>query len=72
MKLTVKVIPSASRDRIEPDLFGRLKVHLTAKPVRGAANAALIKLLSQYFKVPQSAVTILKGRSNRTKIISIR
>lgn len=72
MKFIVKVISRSSKNEIMgqmPD--GVLKVKLTAPPVDGAANEALIELLSEYFKKPKSAFTIQKGASKKTKIIEI-
>ena len=48
-----------------------LRIRLSAPPVDGAANAALIKFLSQLFAVPRRAVMILAGESSRLKIIEI-
>lgn len=72
MKIIVKVIPRSSKNEVVghmPD--GALKVKLTAPPVDGAANEALIELLSEYFKKPKSSFVIQKGASKRTKIIEI-
>ena len=69
---TVRVIPRASRDAIEGEHQGALKVRLTAPPVEDRANEALCELLAERLNVPQSAVRILAGEKSRTKRISIR
>lgn len=72
MKITVKVLPRSAVNQIVgtmPD--GTLKIKLTAPPVDGAANKALIQLLSGHFKKPKSAFTICKGAGTRKKIIEI-
>ncbi len=48
-----------------------LTVYLREKPVDGAANAALIKLLAEYFCVAKSCVVIKCGASSRHKLIEI-
>ena len=48
-----------------------LKVSLTAPPVDGAANEALIKLLSKLLRVPKGAVSIVQGRESRDKVLRI-
>lgn len=48
-----------------------LTVYLREKPVDGAANAALIKLLAQYFHVSQSCITIKTGTHGRKKLVEI-
>ena len=47
-----------------------LKVRVRARPVEGAANEALIKLLSKALGVPKSAVTIQRGGQSRTKMVT--
>ena len=39
--------------------------------LEGKANQSVIKLLSEYFDVPKSAVTILKGKSSRNKVVEV-
>jgi uncharacterized protein (TIGR00251 family) len=67
----VRVTPRASRDAIEGEYQGALKVRLTAPPVEDRANVALRRLLANHLKVPISAVRILTGGKSRTKRISI-
>lgn len=67
----VRVIPRASRDAIEGEYQGALKVRLTAPPVDDRANLALRRLLAEYLKVPLSAVRILSGPKSRTKRVQI-
>ncbi|HBW73843.1 MAG TPA: hypothetical protein DEF59_01110 [Candidatus Magasanikbacteria bacterium] len=72
MKITIKVTPRSSKNEVMGQMSdGVLKVKLTAPPVDGAANEALIELLSEYFKKPKSAFIIQKGARKRIKIIKI-
>lgn len=73
MRINIKVIPRSSRNTLEwePDRPGTLKVHLTAPPVEGAANAALIALLAEHLAVPKHAITIVRGASGRQKVVDI-
>ncbi|MDE2009673.1 MAG: YggU family protein [Candidatus Omnitrophica bacterium] len=71
MLLTVKVIPGASRNLLKEE-DGMTKVYLTAPPVDGKANQALIKFLAAHYGVNKSAVTIVKGEKSRHKAIEIR
>ncbi len=50
---------------------GALLVRLNAAPVDGAANAELIKVLSDAFDVPKHAVSIVSGERNRQKRVRI-
>lgn len=67
----VRVIPRASRDAIEGEYQGALKVRLTAPPVDDRANNALIRLLAERLNVPRSAVRIVAGEKSRTKRVEI-
>lgn len=67
----VRVSPRASRDAIEGEHNGALKVRLTAPPVDDRANEALRRLLAARLKAPVSAVRIVAGEKSRTKRVSI-
>jgi uncharacterized protein (TIGR00251 family) len=71
LRFAVRVTPRASRAAITGVHDGALKVSLTAPPVEGAANAALIELLAKALDVPKRAVRIEHGDHNRHKTISI-
>jgi len=67
----VRVAPRASRDAIEGEYNGALKVRLTAPPVEDRANDALQRLLAKRLNVPVSAVRIVSGEKSRTKRVEI-
>ena len=67
----VRVTPRASRDAIEGEHAGALRIRLTAPPVEGRANEALRRLLAERLNVPVSAVRIVAGETSRTKRVSI-
>lgn len=72
--LRVYLQPGASRAQCA-GLFGepaRLKVKVTAPPVDGAANAALIEFLSDQVKVPKSHFEIVRGHTSRMKDVVCR
>lgn len=71
VRISVRVTPRASRAAITGVHGGALKVSLTAPPVEGAANAALIELLAEALSVPKRAVHIEHGDHNRTKVVAI-
>src|SRR3972149_2074564 len=50
---------------------GRLKVRLTAPPVEGAANRALVELLAQVLEVRAAAIESVAGATGRDKIVSV-
>jgi len=71
VRLWVRVQPRASSSGIAGVYGDALKVRLTAPPVDGAANEALVELLSSTFHIPARAVTIVTGSSSRTKIVEL-
>ena len=70
-EFVVKVIPRASRNEVVGWTAGTLKIRLTAPPVDGRANAALVEFLSDEFDLPKSRIFIIRGQSARTKRIRI-
>ena len=74
--LTVRLTPKAGRARIgeaRVDAAGRpqLKAWVTAPPVDGAANQALVELISDALDVPKCSIEIRRGMSGRTKTLFI-
>jgi uncharacterized protein len=67
----VRVTPRASRNAIEGEHQGALKVRLTAPPVDDRANDALRRLLAERLNVPISAVRIVAGEKSRMKRVEI-
>ena len=69
--LRVRLSPRSSRNELVRYEDGTLYVRVTAPPVEGAANAALIALLSDALGVRKSTVEIVLGASSREKKVSI-
>lgn len=70
MRIAVKVIPRSSKNSIEWEQ-DNLKVRLTAPPVDGLANEALIALLAERLALPKRAITIVRGATSRQKTVEI-
>jgi uncharacterized protein (TIGR00251 family) len=71
LRLQIHVQPRASRTRIAGRHGDALKVQLQAPPVGGAANAALVALLSETLRLPRAAIRILRGTTGREKLVEI-
>jgi uncharacterized protein (TIGR00251 family) len=69
--LELLVSPRASRDALVGVHAGALKLSLTAAPVDGAANEAVIALLAAALDVPKRAVHIVKGEHARKKVACV-
>jgi uncharacterized protein (TIGR00251 family) len=70
-RIYLKVIPRSSKNEVVKISEGEYRVKLTAPPVNGKANDALIKVLAQYFTVSKSSITIVGGKSAKTKMVDI-
>jgi uncharacterized protein (TIGR00251 family) len=71
VRVALRVTPRASRDAIVGVYDGALKVTITAPPVDGAANAAIVRLLARTLGVAKGAVRIVGGESGRRKLVEI-
>jgi len=70
--LAVRVTPRASRNEIIDILSdGTIKVHLTAPPVEGKANVALLKFLAKVLDVPLKKLDVVAGTNGRNKLVSV-
>jgi uncharacterized protein (TIGR00251 family) len=72
VSFSVRVTPRASRDSIDGEYNGALKIRLRVPPVDNRANDALRHLLAEHLNLPVSAVRILSGETSRTKRVEIR
>ena len=69
--LDILVQPRASRAKIGPMHDGRLKIAVTAPPVDGEANAAVIELIARRLGVARGDVEVIAGASSRRKTLRI-
>ena len=69
--IALYIQPKESRTRIVGLHGDALKLSITAPPVDGKANGAVSKFIAKLFKVPKSSVSIVSGKSSRTKRIHL-
>jgi uncharacterized protein (TIGR00251 family) len=69
--LRVKVRPGASRNQSEGCIEGVWAIRLTAPPVEGKANAALVEFLSSRLGIPKRDIEIVRGARGRLKTLSV-
>ena len=74
--LTLRLTPKGGRDRLEGVVFDvdnrpAIKARVSAPPVDGAANAALIKLLAKELGVSKSKVRFASGETARIKRLTV-
>lgn len=70
--LAIRVTPRASRNEIVEILSdGTVRIRLTAPPVEGKANEALITFLAEVLDIPRSRLEIVAGFAGRDKLVSV-
>ena len=67
----VRVVPRASKNEVSGRQGDAVKIRLTAPPVEGAANAALIEFLAEVLGVRKNQIEILSGHTSRDKIVCV-
>lgn len=70
--LAIRVTPRGRRDEVVEVLADQtVKIRLTAPPVEGKANEALIEFLAKVLQVPTSRIEIIAGEASRDKLVTI-
>ncbi len=71
VRVRLRVRPSARKDAILGVRGDRLRVDITAPPVDGKANKAIVRLLAKQLGIHRDAVVVTAGQSSRDKTVSI-
>ncbi len=69
--LRIRVQPRAGRDQVAGLRGGALLVRLSAPPVEGAANAALLRLLGKTLGLAPWACELVRGQRGRDKLVRL-
>jgi len=70
--LAIRVTPRARKNEIVEIMADQtIKIRLTAPPVEGKANDALIEFIARVLEVPRTKVAIVAGANGRDKLVSI-
>ncbi len=68
---SVRLTPRASQDRVVGWEGDVLRVRVTAPPVEGRANEALLRLLARALDVPTRRVRLVRGQTQRNKVVAV-
>ena len=71
VSFAVRVQPRARKNAIIGIMGDALKLALTAPPIEGRANQAVIEFFAELFEIPRVSVTIASGAGNRNKVVRI-
>ena len=68
----MRVQPKASRNAVLLKGDGRIRVALTAPPIEGEANKALLAFLAKTLGVAPSTLRLVGGEKSREKTVEVR
>lgn len=71
LRVTIRVRPGSSRTAVGGRYEDALVVRVTARPVDGAANEAVLVAVADAFGVRPRAVRLVGGTTGRTKVLHI-
>jgi len=69
--LKVYIQPKSSKNEIVGPYRDGIKVKVTAPPIEGKANKALIQLFAKEFGISPSCIEMIKGNHSREKTLKI-
>ena len=71
MRISVRVKANSKKESVEKIGEREFLVRVKAPAKEGRANEAVIELLSEYFNVPKSRISIAIGKSGKNKVVNI-
>jgi uncharacterized protein len=71
MKIAIKVIPRASRQRLVLDANGTIRCYVTSPPEDGRANKEVVALFAERLKRPARDIEIDQGLTSPHKVLDI-
>jgi uncharacterized protein (TIGR00251 family) len=69
--LSVRVHPGARKNGVTSVHADALKIALTAPPVDGKANEALIGFLADALRLPRARIALVSGLTSRAKMVRV-
>ena len=71
MKIFVRAKPRARVNKVLELSPNSFEVHVTAPPVAGQANTAIIALLADHLHLAKSQISLKSGATSRTKLFEL-
>jgi uncharacterized protein (TIGR00251 family) len=69
--IRLRLTPGAREDTIEGWRDGVLRVRVRARPEKGRANEALVRLLAERLGLARSGVALVRGHTSRDKVVEV-
>ncbi len=71
LKISVTVKPQSKKEEVKKISEGEYLISVHAPARQGEANEALVEILARHFSVPKSSIQIIRGQTNRRKLVKI-
>ena len=71
MRVRVKAKPNARQNKISDLGDNFFEISVKSSPIKGQANREITGLLAEHFKINQSRIKIIAGRSGRLKLFDL-
>ena len=71
MLIKVKVFSHSKRQGIIKKSNNSFEVMVKVKPLQGQANKEAIKVLAEYFEIPESNIRLINGFRHTNKVFAI-
>ena len=71
LRIGIRLVPRADRTSVDGVVGGRLLVRVTAAPVDGSANDALVRLLAAELGLSRRSLRIVTGLRSRDKVVEV-
>ena len=71
MRITIRVRPGSARPGVGGEQAGALVVRVSAQAVDGRATRAVLAAVADAFGVRRDAVTLVTGKTSRTKVVEV-
>ena len=70
-RLKLHLTPGARDDALAGWRGDSLRVRVRARPEKGRANEAALRLLAGYLKLPRSRLALVRGAASRDKLVEV-
>ena len=71
MLIKVSVTPNVKQALVTKVSETNYEVRVDERAVEGRANKRLVEILSDYFNIPKSKISIVKGAKSRDKLVQL-
>lgn len=71
VKISIIAHPNSKKPRIEKDLLDVVHVYVSAPPLEGRANKAILEALAKHYNVKKSEILLVSGEKSKQKTFEV-